>query len=108
MTINASNQVQVNRASGNTSDFVYGGYGFKNNGDLCMDEAAPTGTLSNNGFRVNSTGCIFIVTATDPGDVFHSGLRRTVLGQLVVENAVGTAFVNGNPLTSNGVLAVSA
>lgn len=107
MSINATNQVRVNRALGNTSDFINQGFGFKNNGDLCIDENAPVGSFFTNGFRVNSTGCVYAVVGTDPSDNWHSGLRRSTAGQLVIENAVGTSFVNGNPLTSNGIFAVN-
>jgi hypothetical protein len=110
MLINGLNQVAVNRALGNTSDIIYGGFGFKNTAQrlLCMDENAPSGNFWVNGFRVSSTGCIFIVVGTDPSDVWHSGLRRTTQGQLVIEEGVGVSFVNGNPLTANGVLATIA
>lgn len=108
MTINATNQVQVDRALGNASDVIHGGFGFKTNGDLCLDENAPSGDFFNGGIRVNSTGCIFIVVGTDPSDVWISGLRCTAQGQLVVENAAGTQFVNGNPLTANAIFAVDS
>lgn len=106
MTINSNNRVQVDQANNNTSDFIHGGFGFKNSGDLCLDSAAPSGTTSNGGFRVNSTGCIFSTTSTAVSDVWISGLRVSSAGQIVIEAANGVSFVNGNPLTSNGVLAV--
>jgi hypothetical protein len=106
MTIDASNRVQVDQSAGNSSNFIHGGFGFKTSGDLCLDSAAVTGTTYNGGWRVNSTGCIFSTTSTNASDVWSSGLRRSASGQIVIEAAAGTSFVNGNPLTSNGVLAV--
>lgn len=107
MTINSSNQVVVNRSAGNTSDFVNEGFGFKSNGALAMDTAAVSGTNWCGGFRINNTACIFVTTATAGTDVWKSGLRISKDGQLVIEVAVGTSFVNGNPLTANGVFAVN-
>ncbi len=110
MQIAATNQTRVNVLAFNTSDVIHGGYGFKNVlGEyvLCMDSDPPVGEFFNNGFRVSNTGSIYITFGTDPSDVWHSGLRRTTQGILVIEDAVGTSFVNGNPLTANGVFAVT-
>jgi hypothetical protein len=110
MRINATNQTRVNVLALNTSNVIHCGYGFKNVlGEyiLCMDSDPPVGQFFNNGFRVSKTGAIYIKFGTDPTDVWHSGLRRTPEGILVIEDAVGTSFVNGNPLTANGVFAVT-
>lgn len=110
MTIGSNNQVHVNVLAFNTSDVIHGGYGFKDVlGDwvLCMDSDPPVGSFFNNGFRVSETGSIYITFGTDPTDIWHSGLRRSSEGILVIEDAVGASFVNGNPLTSNGVFAVT-
>jgi len=110
MTISATNQTRINLLANNTSDVINGGYGFKNIlGEfvLCMDSDAPTQAFFNSGFRVNSNGCIHVVAATDPTDVWIQGLRCSSLGQLVIEDAVGVSFVNGNPLTSNSVFAIT-
>lgn len=40
-------------------------------------------------------------------DIFIAGLRVTVNGQLVYEDAVAVAASNGNPLTANGRFAIS-
>lgn len=106
MTVNLSNRVMQNSAAGNVSDFIYGGYGFKNDGSLCFDTNSPSATDPwNNSVRVNSTGCIFRKTL-GAGDVWNSGLRMSTTGRLCVEQNNGTSFVSGNPLTATGVLAI--
>jgi hypothetical protein len=107
MIIDASNQVECSSSAGNTSDFVYGGFGFLDTGELCLDSDAPSGSDYVGGFRVNSTGCIFHTTSTDPTDVWISGLRVSAQGQLITEAAAGASFVNGNPLTAAGVFATT-
>lgn len=106
MTINATNQIVNNASAANTSDFINEGLGFKTGGALCFDTAAPAGDTWDGGIRVNATGCIYSTTTLSGTDVWISGLRMTTLGQLCVESAVGTSFVNGNPLTAAGVLAI--
>ncbi len=108
MTINSSNQVVVNRSSGNSSNFINEGFGFKTAGALCMDTAVVAASDWSGGIRINSTGCVFCTTSTNASDIWINGLRVSASGQLIVEVAVGTSFVNGNPLTANGVLAVNA
>lgn len=108
MVINASNRVVVNSAAGNAADFVYGGYGFKNDGSLALNTNAPTATAkSNGGIAVNNSGSIFVTTSMAATDVWISGLRVSASGQLVVEAANGVSFVNGNPLTAAGVFATT-
>jgi hypothetical protein len=106
MTINSNNRVVHNSALDNVSDYVFGGFGFKNNGALCFDtNGTPVGNFWVNGIRVNSTGCIYRKTL-GAGDVWNSGLRMSQNGRLCVEQNNGSSFVNGNPLTPNGVLAI--
>lgn len=110
MTIDSNNQTHVNLLANNTSDVIHGGFGFKNIlGDwaLCMDSDPPVGQFFNNGFRVSRTGAVYATTSVAGSDVWHSGLRRTTQGVLVIEDAVGVSFVNGNPLTANGRFAVT-
>lgn len=108
MTINATNQVVVDRSVGNASEFVYGGFGFTSAGALCLDDADPAESVFNAGFRVNPTGCIYVITVTAVTDVWLQGLRCSSAGRLVVQASAGSAFVNGNPLGAALVLAVSA
>lgn len=106
MTINAANRVVHNSSLANTSDFIFGGFGFKNDGSLCFDTAgSPVGNFWNGGIRVNSTGCIYRKTL-GAGDVWHGGLRMSTSGRLCVEASNGASFNNGNPLTATGVLAI--
>jgi len=106
MTINASNRVVHNSSAANTSDRIVGGFGFKNDGSLCFDLAgSPIGNLFNGGIRVNASGCIYRKTL-GAGDVWKGGLRMSESGRLCVEQNNGVSFVNGNPLTATGVLAI--
>lgn len=107
MIINASNRVQQNSSAGNVSDFILGGFGFKNDGSLCFDTTgAPVGEFWVHGIRVNSTGCIYRKTL-GAGDIWVDGLRMSASGRLCVEQNPGTTFNNGNPLTATGVFAIT-
>jgi hypothetical protein len=94
-------------ASPTATAWFQGGFGRGANDVLLVDTDAPSGALWLEGYRVNATGCIFGTTSEASDDVWISGLRCSIDGAIVYEAAAATQWVNGNPITANGRLAVA-
>jgi hypothetical protein len=60
----------------------------------------------NGGLAYTAYAAVFVTTTTDASDVYVQGVRVTVEGAVVIEDAVPVRFVNGNPVTATGALAV--
>jgi len=89
------------------ADRINEGLGLMNNGSLAIDTAAPSGSLYDRGMRQNSSGALFGTTTVSGSDIFIEGVRFTSGGVLVYQLATPDTFVNGNPIKTNGALAVS-
>lgn len=107
MTINSNGRVESTIGAGTAPDFFNQGIGFMTNGELAIDTNAPAGSVYRNGIRQSAAGALYGTTSTAGSDVWIGGLRVSVDGQLVYEAANAASYVNGNPLTSNGVFAVN-
>jgi hypothetical protein len=81
--------------------------GFKNGGLVAMDTNAPTGSLFNDGWACNSSGAFFVTTTQLGTDIYISGLRTSILGQIVIESNNASTFNSGNGITAAGNLAVN-
>jgi hypothetical protein len=102
----SSGRVDVTVAANPTPSFFNQGVGFASNGALNIDSAAPTGVTYRAGIRQNAQGAFYGTTSTAGTDIFIGGLRVSAAGQLVYESAVAQNHVNGNPIRTNGALAV--
>ena len=89
------------------ANFINEGVGFMNDGSLAIDTDPPAGNVWDGGVRQNASGSIYGTTATAGSDVYIRGLRHSAIGQLIYESAAAVAFNNGDPLTSNGLFAVT-
>lgn len=107
MTINSNGRIECTIGAGTTPNFFNQGVGFMTNGELAIDTNAPSGSNYRNGIRQSSAGAFYGTTSTAGTDIWIGGLRVSASGQLVYEVANGTQYVNGNPLTANGRLAVN-
>lgn len=107
VTCRADGTYPVTIGAGQAADKVVQGVGLMNNGSLAIDNGAASGSIYSRGFRKNSTGALFGTTTTSGSDIFIEGVRVTTAGVLVYQLATPDLFVNGNPIKSNGALAVS-
>lgn len=105
MTINSNGRVTATIGAATDPDFFNEGVGFMSNGELAIDTDAPSGSIYREGIRQSALGAFYGTTSTAGTDVWIGGLRVSVDGVLVYELANGTQYVNGNPLTANGVFA---
>jgi hypothetical protein len=96
-----SGRVDITAGAAQTPDFINQGFGFMNDGSLAVDTNAPSSGIYYKGFQMNSSGAVHGTTVRSAGDVYHEGIRRTTIGQLVYELAAATGYSSRNPVTSN-------
>lgn len=99
--------VNITAGPGTIPALINEGVGFMADGSIAVDTDAPVGSLYFQGIRQSAAGAFYGTTVTDPSDVYISGLRVSVLGQLVYEVAAPAAFNNGNPISAAGNLATA-
>lgn len=104
VTFTATGRVNVGISADNIPDFISGGFGFRNNGELCIDIAAPVGDFYVKGFRVSAAGAIYGVSVPDSG-AFAEGIYRNNDGRIVYDPADPVVFASGNPITVNDLIA---
>lgn len=105
--LSAAGRLPATIGAGTAPDFFCNGVGFKNGGLVAMDTNAPTGNIVNDGWSLSPAGA-FYVTLTQLGtDTYISGLRTSILGQLVIESNNASIFNNGNGITAAGNLSVN-
>ncbi len=107
VTINSNGRIEATIGAATNPSFFNEGVGFMANGELAIDTDAPAGDIYRAGIRQSALGAFYGTTSTAGTDIWIGGLRVSVSGQLVYEVANGVDYVNGNPLTSNGRLAVN-
>jgi len=106
MTINSNGRITATIGAATDPDFFNEGVGYMSNGELAIDTDAPAGSNYTSGIRQSALGAFYGTTSTAATDVWIGGIRVSAAGQLVYELANGTQYVNGNPLTANGRLAL--
>lgn len=99
----AVRRVDITAGAGQTPDFINQGFGFMNDGTLAVDTNAPSSGIYYKGYQMNASGAVHGTTTQSATDVYHEGVRRTTIGQLVYEfAAVGlNSFSSRNPVTAN-------
>jgi hypothetical protein len=107
MTINGAGRVVVTIGLGVVPDFIDQGFGFKNDGSVCIETGAPGVVSPDGGLALAPNGAIYGTTAQAGTDVWLAGVRVSSVGLLVYEQAVPASFDNGNPKTAAGNFAVS-
>lgn len=85
---------------------IVNGFGVAANGTLCIDTNAPAGSLYCKGFRINANGALYGTTTTT-GSLSIEGVRVSDAGAVVYAAAAPQAYVNGNPIRTNGALATA-
>lgn len=104
----SSGRFDITASAGPTATaWFQGGFGKGANDVLLVDTDTPAGSLWIEGYRVNTTGCIYGTTSANSTDLWVHGLRVSAAGAIVYEAAAPTHWVNGNPITSNGRLATA-
>lgn len=106
-TLSAAGRLFATIGLGTTADFISGGVGFKNNGSVALDTSAPAGNVFDGGIAQNASGAFYAKITQAGTDIFNSGLRCSVLGQIIIESADAASFSNGNGITAAGNLAVN-
>jgi hypothetical protein len=99
-------RVPVTAGPGTIPDFYSSGVGFMNNGSLAIDTNAASGNAADQGYAQSPAGALYGTTSLNASDVYVRGLRVSAAGAIVYESAAAASFVNGDPLTAAGVLAV--
>lgn len=107
MAILPSGRVSVTAGAATAADYYSGGFGFKNDGSLCIDTNAPAGSTFVDAIRQNATGAMYGTTVQSGTDVYLEGVRISALGQLVYESANPAYVTSGNPTTAAGNFAVT-
>jgi hypothetical protein len=105
--LSATGRLPATIGPGTVPDFFCNGVGFKNGGLVAMDNNAPSGSTYNDGYRTNASGALFVTTVQLGTDIYVSGLRTSILGQILIESANAATFSNGNGITAAGNLAVN-
>lgn len=106
-TLSAAGRLFATIGIGVVPDFVNQGVGYKANGSVCLDTAAPSAGLFANGYTSNVAGSLYATTAQNASDVYVNGLRTSALGQICIESADAVTFSNGNGITAAGNLSVN-
>jgi hypothetical protein len=84
-----------------------GGFARGASGRLCIHTGAPAGNNYIKGIRTTTDGIIYGTTTVTPAtDQFVAGVRVAASGALVYEAAVAQDHVGGDPIRTNGALAV--
>lgn len=106
-TLSATGRLFATIGVGVVPDFINQGIGYKANGSVCLDTAAPSGGLFDDGLAMNLAGSLYATLTPAGTDTYVSGLRVSNLGQLVIESADATTYSNGNGITAAGNLSVN-
>jgi len=106
-TVISSGRIDITASSGNVPAYVSQGFGFESDHSLCVDTAVPAGDIFVKGFRISANGALYGTTSANASDVWLGGLRCSALGQVVYESAAAVDAANGDPITSNGRLAIT-
>ncbi len=105
----SSGRVVITAGVGQVPDYINQGLGFMNDGSLAVDTDTPAGSNYRAGFYISAAGAIYGVeeAASNPSHSIQ-GLLVEANGRLIYDAAMAIeAVVNGNPVDSDGVLAVS-
>lgn len=105
VTFTATGRIACGISAGNVPDYINGGFGFRNNGELCIDIDAPVGNFYVKGFRMSAAGAVYGVSVPDSGG-FAEGIYRNADGRIVYDPADPVVFASGNPITVNDLIAV--
>lgn len=105
--LSAAGRLPATIGPGTTPDFFCNGVGFKTGGLVAFDTSAPAGNNFTDGYAINSSGAFYATTSQLGTDTYVSGLRTSLLGQIVIESANAVTFSNGNGITAAGNLAVN-
>jgi|SRR5882724_6483202 len=105
--LSAAGRLPATIGAGTTPDFFCNGVGFKTGGLVAFDTNAPAGSAFSGGHALNASGAIYATTTQLGTDIYVSGLRTSILGQIVIESANAATFSNGNGITAAGNLAVN-
>lgn len=107
MVFGAGDRIAATIGAATIPDFFNEGVGFKTGGNLAFDSNAPASPGYDGGVAQSAAGAYHTTTVQSGTDIFISGLRISALGQILIESANAVAYVNGNPITAAGNLAVN-
>jgi hypothetical protein len=105
--LSAAGRLPATIGAGTVPDFFCEGVGFKNGGLVAMDTNAPSTAPFNDGYAVSANGAYCVTTTQLGTDTYVSGLRTSILGQIVIESNDANTFNSGNGITTAGNLSVN-
>jgi hypothetical protein len=106
-TLSAAGRLFATIGAGTAPAFFNQGIGFMANGSVAFDTNAPTGNIVNDGWSVSPAGALYATLVQLGTDIYISGLRTSILGQIVIESNDAVTFNNGNGITAAGNLSVN-
>ncbi len=97
---------RVTVADGGAVDHVVAGFAYTASDELVIDTSnAPQNFIKGVGIRNTGAVC---ATTTTTGTTVVEGVRLSPTGQVVYADAAPQAVTSGNPIRTNGALAVAA
>jgi len=105
--LSAAGRLFATIGAGTTPAFFNEGMPYMANGSVAMDTNAPAGAPFVEGYALSASGALCVALAQLGTDTYVTGLRTSILGQVVIESNDAATFNSGNGITAAGNLSVN-